>query len=572
MLLERKIIAVIMMHAKRVSERYERATWKPAEAQKRKLLSIAGKNKHTEYGKRYDFSSIKSVSDFQRQVPVITYEDIRDDIKRVAAGEKNILTAEAPIMFARTSGTMGQPKYIIVTQTCQNREHSAIASTWGYHLLTSHPEIHKGVSVMLVSTAIEGYTSGGIPYGSTSGSIYKNMPAIFRKKYAIPYDVFEISDYQAKYYAIMRLAMEQDASVVSTANPSSILIMCEKGNEFGEEIIKDIHNGTLSNNYKIEPKIRKFIEKRLKPNPKRSAFLEEARSKRNGILLPADYWPNLKLITCWKGGTVGHYIEKFPQWFNPDGDRNIPIRDWGYLSSEARCSIPITDEGSAGILAITTNFYEFVTVEDQTANPDDPSIWEFLTVDKLEDGREYYIFITTMGGLYRYDINDIIRVEGYHNNTPKIVFVRKGRDMTNMTGEKLSADQVIQATQRASRQTGVNPCHFKVEADLQMSRYILRIELYDHISHVMARDFLRSFDENLKDINIEYKAKRDSMRIADPVMHIMRKGWFDNGQRLLAENGNRVFQTKAQVLSQEKSDTQEIMSQVEEVIGECIVR
>jgi len=569
MSLEQKIISVVMMRAKRVSERYEQATWDPLEAQIRKLLSIARKNKHTEYGKRYDFASIKTVSDFQRQVPVITYEDIREDIERVAAGEKNILTAEEPIMFARTSGTMGKPKYIIVTNTCREREHSAIASTWGYHLLSAHPEIHKGVTVMLVSTAIEGYTEGGIPYGSTSGSIYKNMPAIFRRKYAIPYDVFEISDYQGKYYAIMRLAMEQDASVVSTANPSSILIMCEKGNEFAEEIIKDIHNGTLSNNFNIEPRIRKIIEKRIKPNRKRSSFLEKARSKRGGTLLPADYWPNLKLITCWKGGTVGHYIEKFPQWFNPDGDRDIPIRDWGYLSSEARCSIPITDEGSAGILAVATNFYEFVTVEDQMANPDDSSKWQYLTVDKLEDGREYYIFITTMGGLYRYDINDIIRVEGYHNNTPKIVFVRKGRDMTNMTGEKLSADQVIIAARKASRQTGVNPIFFKVEADIDMSRYILRIELFENIPHVMARDYLRRFDENLKDINIEYKAKRNSLRIADPVMHIMKKGWFENGQKILAQNGNRVFQTKAKVLSPQKTDEKEVVPQLQEVIEEC---
>ena len=36
-------------------------------------------------------------------------------MQRVVAGEHNIFTAEAPVMFAQTSGTTGDPKYIPVT-------------------------------------------------------------------------------------------------------------------------------------------------------------------------------------------------------------------------------------------------------------------------------------------------------------------------------------------------------------------------------------------------------------------------------------------------------------------------
>ena len=61
--------------------------------------------------------------------------------------------------------------------------------------------------------------------------------------------------------------------------------------------------------------------------------------------------------------------------------------------------------------------------------------------------REYYIFFTTTSGLYRYDINDVIKVTGRYNQTPQIIFLRKGRGMTNITGEKLSVNQVIEAVQ-----------------------------------------------------------------------------------------------------------------------------
>ncbi len=557
---------ILKMGTRRSAVKFERATKKPTETQREKLRSIIRKNQDTEYGKRYGFDSIVTVSDYQRQVPVVKYEDISDDVDKVVEGKKNVLTAETPVMFAQTSGTTGKPKYIPITPTCRRRQHGDVARTWVYNLLMDHPDFASGKIVSLVSPAIEGYTESGIPFGSTSGSIYRDMPAIIHKAYAIPYEAFEISNYQAKYYAIMRLGLEQSVSLICSANPSSILKMCEKANEFSEDIIRDIHDGTLSDEYEIDTNVRKHLAKSLKPNPERSDFLEKIRSRRNGILKPADYWPRLSLIACWKGGTVGHYLEKFPRWFDPDGVRQIPVRDWGYLASEVRGSIPISDEGSAGILTIATNFFEFVEVEDLISNPQSPSSWTFMTTEHLEDGKEYYIFITTTGGLYRYDMNDIVRVEGYHNSTPQIVFVRKGRGMTNITGEKVSVDQIIDAIGYASEKTNAIASHFKAEADAEQSRYVFRVEFIESISEELGRDFLISLDEYLKSINIEYKAKRDSMRLARPVLHVMREGWYEHGRRQLVENGSRTFQIKTQVLSAITLQMVDIKRQLEQVI------
>ena len=288
---------------KLAANRFERATLNPAKSQKKKLLYIIRKNKNTEYGKRYDFPSISTVSDFQKQVPVVKYEDIRDDIERVLAGEKNILTAESPILFNKTSGTTGKPKYIPVTPTCKNREHRQATMTLLYHLALANPCIRTGRILSMVSPAVEDYTKNGIPIGSTTGSIYKGMPEIVKKNYVIPYEVFKIKDYQAKYYAIMRISMEENVSAVCSANPSSILKICEKGNEFSDQIIRDIRDGTLSNNFQIEPSIRNNLEKQFKPNMDRSRLLEKIKTEHNGILRPADYWPNLGMIGCWKAGT-----------------------------------------------------------------------------------------------------------------------------------------------------------------------------------------------------------------------------------------------------------------------------
>ena len=557
---------LISFTTRQSARRFEKATQDPVGVQTQKLLGMVQKNADTEYGRRYGFSFIKTIKDYQQRVPVITYEDIKADMEKVVSGAKKVFTAEDPVMFAQTSGTTGDPKYVPVTPTCRGREHSDQMRTWTYHALKSHPDLFAGKVVTLVSPAIEGHTPSGIPFGSTSGHIYKNMPSFVRRAYSIPYNTFEIADYGAKYYAVMRISLEHDVRFLATANPSTVLKMCEKANEHSEEIIKDIHDGTISRSFTLEPQIRIILEKTMRPNPDRSRELQEARSRRSGVLKPVDYWPDLSLIGSWKGGTVGHYLEKFPEWFSPEGTREVPVRDWGYLSSEARCSVPLSDEGSEGALTIATNFFEFVEVEDLESKRDDSSSWHFLSVGELEEGKEYYIFVTTTGGLYRYDINDVIKIVGRYNQTPQIVFLRKGRGMTNITGEKVSVNQIITAFQNASQETGAIPDHFKAEADPMNSRYIFRVEFAARVDPENQKTFLKGLDNHLKAINIEYKTKRDSQRLKAPVLHVMKEGWYERGRKQQVESGMRAFQAKTQLLTPQKAVTQEIKPDLENVV------
>ena len=558
-----KLIAFV---GKQSARRFDAATRDPLRTQTELLLGMVRNNADTEYGRRYDFASIDSIADYQKQVPVITYADIERDMERVVAGEKNIFTAEDPVMFAQTSGTTGKPKFIPVTPTDQGRAHKDQMRTWLYHAQKAHPGILDHKVVSMVSPAIEGHTPSGLPYGSTSGHIYKNTPGIVRRAYSIPYEVFEIEDYQAKYYTIMRISLEHDVHFMATANPSSILQLMDKANAYSEELIRDIRDGTLAPDQHMNAAIRQVVEKRLKANAGRARQLEQMRSRRDGMLVPGDYWPDLGLIGCWKGGTVGHYLEKFDQWFNPDGTRPVPVRDWGYLSSEARGSIPLSDAGSKGVLTVATNFFEFVAVDEVEANPDSPESWPFLTAADLEMDGEYYIFVTTTSGLYRYDINDVIQVAGRYQGTPEIVFLRKGRGMTNITGEKVSVNQVIDAVQNASRVTGLVPAHFKAEADTERSRYIMRVEFAGQTEEQQQVNFLREVDRYLKQVNIEYKAKRDSARLGAPVMHVMREGWYERGRRELAASGKRVFQAKTELLSRAKAETVVVRPEIENIV------
>jgi len=555
---------LIRLAARSAARRFEAVTRDPAAAQQQLLRQILERNRDTEYGREYGFGAIRNLDDWRRAVPPVDYEAIRGRVERVTRGEPNVLTAESPVMFARSSGTTGEPKFIPVTPTCRGRDHAGTMRVWLHHAVGRHPSIFRRQVISLVSPAVEGHTPSGLPYGSTSGQIYRDMPRWVRGTYAAPYELFLVDDYEAKYYALMRVALDSDVTFLATANPSSILQMCRFADEHADDLVRDVADGTLSTALPIEQGPRAAVEARLRRNPGRARELERARKTRGGRLLPADYWPHLALIGCWKGGTVGRYVQRFPDWFDPDRRGMVPVRDWGYLSSEARGSVPVTDHGSAGVLTVAANVFEFVRAEELESSPGDPARWRFSGVaEALEEGLND-VFQKTTGGLYRYDINDVVEIVGRYNRTPTIRFKRKGRGVANITGEKLSVNQLLSAVEACSVSLGTTLDHFRAEADLARSRYVFKVEAPE-LPARRRPELLERLDGELCRLNIEYRAKRASLRLGAPLLMIMRNGWYERQRRRVAAEGRRLFQAKTVLLDAEASFEEE-PDEVEETL------
>lgn len=550
--------AMASIVGRKSAARFESLTQSVKESQQRKLREILKRNAGTEYGKQFGFDSIGSLAEYARAVPVITYEDISERVDRMANGEPNVLTAEMPILFAQTSGTTGKPKLIPVTPTCRGRDHSDQMRTWVFHAQKDHPHLFDGKVLSLVSPAVEGMTPAGIPYGSTSGDIYRNIPALIRKSYVVPSPVFDIEDHDAEIYVIMRLGLAADVSFLSTANPSSIAKLCEFTDAHAEDLIRDVRDGGLRSDLELSEEQRTCVRALCKPEPEVARGLEAMRARRDGRLLPGDYWPNLELIGCWKGGTVGAHVGGFPAWFDPDGSAPKAVRDLGYLSSEARGSIPLSDEGAGGVLTIGTNVYEFVEIDQVNAEPKKPEAWTFLGAHEVDSPRDYYVFVTTTGGLYRYDINDVVRVEGFHNDAPIITFQRKGRGMTSLTGEKVSDQQVIEAVTSAAAAVGVGLEHFRALADVDGARYVFQVEPKGELTKSQGHSLLEAIESKLVGLNLEYEGKRKSHRLEAPELHVMKAGWHQRGTE---DQGPRRFQSKTVVLKAKEEPEHSIRSQ-----------
>ncbi|MGI9537295.1 MAG: GH3 auxin-responsive promoter family protein, partial [Desulfocapsaceae bacterium] len=154
----------------------------------------------------------------------------------------------------------------------------------------------------------------------------------------------------------------------------------------------------------------------------------------------------------------------------------------------------------------------------------------------------------TAGGLYRYDINDVSEVVGDYRGTPQIVFKRKGRGMTNLTGEKVSVNQIIDAIEMTATSVEIIVSHFRSEPDLGKSRYVFKIESNAEYPQDKWASFLQSLDHQLGELNIEYKAKRASGRLGNPLLQVMKQGWYDRGKEALVADGKRLFQAKTVLL------------------------
>ena len=528
--------------------RWESLTAKPEEVQNRLLVDIVRRNRGTRFGRDHRFDTIRSLREYREQVAISDYERLRPYVERAQNGEASALTAEPVLMFTLTSGSTGQPKLIPVTATTR-RNHRQLTRFWYYRALVDHPDLFSGKLLGAVSPAVEGRTACGIPFGAASGLIYQSSPSWIQNAYAVPYEISEVKDFEAKYYLTMRLALEHDISFIGTPNPSTILKLVECASRTKDEIIKDIRDGTISSRFNSPPELRAGFARRLGKNPARAKRLESL-IKNDGALRPREYWPRLQLIGCWKGGTVGVRLKEFGRWFG----EKTPVRDLGYMASEAQMTLPISDSGSAGILAIDDNFYEFIP-ESEIASPS-PTL---LTCAELEQGSSYYLVVTTPGGLYRYDINDVVRVAGFFNRTPLIEFVRKGRDVTNITGEKLHVNQVIEAMAQSQIAAGIVVQHFRACAEAEKSRYVFSVEL-DGVMPAQEQlsRLLQELDSRLRRLNVEYAQKRDSQRLAAPVLQVMKPGWFERHANATLQRGARDVQFKALLLSMALEDPNEI--------------
>ena len=155
--------------------------------------------------------------------------------------------------------------------------------------------------------------------------------------------------------------------------------------------------------------------------------------------------------------------------------------------------------------------------------------------------------LTTAGGLYRYNISDLVRCVGYHGQAPMLEFLNKGAHYSSLTGEKISEHQVIAAVEAAQR--AVAAARELVPACPDLGRpAVLRPpgrggrpgrtpERSEALASAVERELRRQ--------NVEYVCKRDSLRLGPVrILPIPNGSWAEFQRRRLVRSGGTVEQYK----------------------------
>ncbi len=505
-------------------------TLNPEAHQNSVLKSLLEKNKDTVIGKKYGFADLNSYEDYKKSVPVHTYEMLREYIEKQQISKKPYLTYNRPLMYAQTSGTTDKPKLIpIFDETVKNYKKSQWVSTYAQYKKV--PSMFEGKILAIVSPATEGKLESEVPYGSLSGLLYRNIPKIIRSKYVLPYEIFDLEDYDEKYFLISVLsAAQKNLTTLASANPSTILRICEIINIRFDEIVDIIENGKTNSDIKISEPGNDILSSYIHTNKTRADELRNIQRNNESINLK-DIWPDLKAVITWTEGNCSLLIPKLRNQL-PDGTK---IFELGYLSSEFRGTVVIDANSDSGVPIINENFYEFIEKDDWELENKD-----FKTMEDIKEGKQYYIIVTTPYGLYRYFINDIIEVTGRFNNTPAIKFVQKGRGVTNITGEKLYEEQIIKALGNIKKKVGIEFNFFTFLANPTDLFY----ELFLESEKIYKADISSMIDKELKMINVEYKAKRDSGRLKPIRLNYIKNGTGENFKKYCIKNGQRDSQFK----------------------------
>ena len=428
---------------RRSYRRFVAACDTPLRTQAARLRTILAQSARTAVGRRGDFGRLARMGDdarlvgaFRDAVPVRTYAEMRADLDAVYEGDWQRLCPSRPIFFAMTAGSTGRYKYVPVTAEFRSelREGSLVFSG---AMETRYPSLRARKLQFLVGSAEGGRSPSGIPQGFASGFNYKNFPWLVRRRFVVPYWVFTIDDADERNYAAGRiLVSERRLGALCAISPVNLINLREALQLQAERLCDEVAAGTLET--RGTSALRG--EFRTRPDPVLADALRTAW-RQEGALPTRLLFPSVELLVCWQGGNMGYYLDALDAAFGIEGHFEFPVS-----ASEGVFAIPHQANRAGGVLAITSHFLEFLP-EQGGASP--------LRADELETGAEYRIVVTNGGGLYRYDMEDIVRVTGRFGSTPVIEFVSKSGRCTSVSNERLTELDVTHAMRATSRARGL---------------------------------------------------------------------------------------------------------------------
>jgi hypothetical protein len=426
---------------------------------KQLLLRLLDENKNTEYGKKYGFAGIHSIEEYRAKVPLSTYDDYEPYIRRMVENdEHDLITVYEPKHYAVSSGSIGVPKHIPVSEA-ELEKYSKYGTSMFFGVLdeyyrnTTGRSVKPGFGVNCVELRFQ-ETKHGVPQGAISGNIMKQIKDITKYFMEPPWDVINPkANMDLKYLRARYALARRDITFIDGAFMTALVDLIDYIRTNWEMLVQDIRDGIINEEVDIPLEIRQKLAAGIRPDPKRADELETEFKKGVDRIIPR-IWPDIQGVGSIGTGGFFTYSKKMRRYTG----RNVPFDNLSYAASEGLFATARHMGDTSYVLIPEGGFYEFIP-----AKAEDDSV--ILTMDELEEGEDYEIIITNLSGFYRYRIKDVIRVTGFYNEAPLVQFVYRKSQLLSIAGEKTNEEAVRWSIEEFMKDTGLKINDYSVYAD-----------------------------------------------------------------------------------------------------------
>jgi hypothetical protein len=266
--------------------------------------------------------------------------------------------------------------------------------------------------------------------GSLEDSAYfpRFLQPLLARVFAVPGQVARLQDVEScRYVTLWFLVACEDLAFISVWNPSFLTLLMDVLETQGERLAEDLERGMCRPpGRECDAEVQTVLARmRFSPQSERARVLRQAL--KEGLSGKA-LWPGLELLSMWTDAQAAHAVGPVRRRFE-----GVEIQGKGLLATEGVITLPLFDV-PAPVLAVRSHFYEFADPERPEARP--------RLAHELEQGREYVVLLSTSGGLLRYRLGDLVRVEGAAGATPCLRFLGRADAVSDLVGEKLAATRV----------------------------------------------------------------------------------------------------------------------------------
>jgi len=482
--------------------RLQQVVSNPSETQRILLLKLLQNAQSTEIGKKYKFHRIKSYSDFQSQVPVVQYEDLKPMIERMMYGEKDVLWPGRVKWFSKSSGTTSdRSKFIPVSRDNLFKNH--IKGSWDTLsiLYNNVPDlgIFKAKSLIMGGSISRFSPNPSTKFGDISAIMIHHMPGIGRPFYTPDFDTAILPDWEEKIERTAKRILQEDIVMFGGVPTWNVVLF------------------------------KRVLE-------------------MTGAANLLEIWPMLRVYVH---GGVG--FEPYKHYFK----ELIPREDFLYMevynASEGYFAIS-GKPGDDDLLLLPDNgiFYEFIPLSDFQKGD-----MNALSLEEVEAGANYVLLVSSNAGLWRYIIGDTVRFTSLRPY--KIQITGRTQQFVNAFGEEVmvsNTDKAL-ATTCAAHNTIVKdytvaPLYIATNSK-GGHEWVIEFEKEPNDLSIFAADL----DKALQAVNSDYEAKRTLDLALSPLRIIPAPaGTFEDW---LKSKGKLGGQTKVPRLSNNRKVLEEIL-------------